>query len=85
MRPKLVFVILVCVECFLVVMRMSPGTSQPSSLLAAHSEYQRTHSIEAKQAFEDQRIRIRHRQYFLFISAVVVIIVTIVYGWYRKL
>ena len=83
MRPKLIFIILVCVECFLLVMLMSPGASQPKSLLAAQGEYQRTHSPEAKQVFEDQRTHIR--QYLLFISAVAVIIVMIVYGWYRKL
>jgi len=85
MRPKLFFIILVCVECFLLVMLMSPGASQPKSLLAAQSEYQRTHSPEAKQAVEDRRTHVRHRQYLLFISAVVVMIVMFVYGWYRKL
>jgi predicted nucleic acid-binding Zn ribbon protein len=85
MRPKFVFIILVCVECFLLVMLMSPGASQPKSLLAAQGEYQRTHSPEAKQIFEDQRTHVRHRQYLLFISAVAVIIIMIVYGWYRKL
>ena len=85
MTPKLVFIILVCIECFLLVMLMSPGASQPKSLLAAQTEYQRTHSPEAKYTFEELRTHVRRRQYLLFISAVVVMIVMIVYGWYRKL
>ncbi len=85
MRPKVVIWMLVLVECFLLVMIVSPGVTHPWPLVKAITEYSRTRSPEDEQKVRDEQARARRFQMLLCIAAVIVLIGTIIYGSYRKL
>ena len=85
MRPKLVLVILVLVECFLLGLLMSPGTMMPKSLIAARREYREGKAAETKEALDRETSRLQARRLFLGVSAGAVAVVIVAYAKYRKL
>jgi hypothetical protein len=76
---------LISADCFLLGLLMSPGAWRPKSLIAVASEYNRTHRPEASVALDNERARVRSFRYLLCISAIVVLVVIVLYAWYRKL
>ena len=85
MRPKFIFIILALVECFLLVLLMSPAATKPKSLIAAQVDFLRTHSATAEQTMHDLQIHVRHFQYFICVSAALVLFVIVGYARCRKL
>jgi hypothetical protein len=84
MRPKLVFYLLVVVECFLLVMMIVPGVSFSKSLRAAQQQYVQSPSPETEQALENQQAQRKLKQTWLCGGAVGVLTVMIIYGWKNK-
>jgi hypothetical protein len=85
MRPKVVFYLLVAVECFLLVMLMSPGMYGRKSLAALQVQYVQAPGPELKHQIETQQARLRGARYSLFGSAVVVGLGMFGYARYRRL
>jgi len=85
MRPKVVFLLLVLVECFLLILLVSPRVTLPWSLMQAREEYFQSHSPAAEKVVRREEIRARRYQWFICYSAGGVLIAMILYGGYRKL
>ncbi len=84
MRPKLVFYLLVVIECFLLVMIIAPGVLSSKSLRAAQQQYVQYPSPETKQALESQQAQRKLKQTWLCGGVVGVLAVMIIYGWKNK-
>jgi len=85
MRPRVVYLLLALVECFLLIMVASPGVTDPWRLVAAQREYAQSQSQEAAQKVHEEQARARRYMTFLCVAAVIVLIGMIFYAWYRKL
>ena len=80
MKPRVVFLLLVLVECFFLVMVASPGVTRPWRLVAAQREFARSHSQEAAQKVHEEQVRARRYMTFLSAAAVIVLIGMIFYA-----
>ena len=81
MRPKIIFYLLVVIECFLLVMMISPGVSNSKGLLAAKRQYIQSPSPETKNALESEQAQRRFKGTWLCAGAVGVLATMLVYGW----
>ena len=84
MRPKVIFYLLVVVECFLLVMIIAPGVSRPKQMLKAESQYAQTPNEETKRAVENLKVDRKNKQTWLLGGAAGFLAVTIIYGWKNK-
>ena len=84
MRPKIIFYLLVVIECFLLVMITVPGVSHSKSLLTAEQQYIKTPNADTKQTLENLQAARKTKQSFFCGSAVGVLAVMIFYGWKNK-
>jgi hypothetical protein len=85
MRPRTVFYLLVAVECFLLVMLMSPGMYRPKSLAALQVQYAQAPSLELERRIEKQQASLRISRYLLFGSVIIVGLGMVGYAKYRRL
>ena len=84
MRPKIVFYLLVVIECFFLVMVIAPGVSRPKQMLRAEVQYAQTPNEEAKQAVESLKASRKARQAWLLAGVAGVFAVMVIYGWKNK-
>ena len=84
MRPKVIFYLLLAIECFFLVMVIAPGVSRPKQLLRVEAQYVQTPNAETKQALENLKADRKEKQAWLLGSAAGVLAVMIIYGWKNK-
>ena len=85
MRPKLVFYLLVLLECFLLLMLVSPGVYRPKSLTSLQVQYRQNPSPELQQRILGEQARLQHHRYAIFGAAIAVGIGMVTYARVRKL